>query len=71
MILRFIVRHNYFGLISKILSEEKRNKVIQVIADDKGLIAYEKKKGWYQTIDSIWKWQESGIFLKKVNFIAI
>ena len=45
MILRFIVRHNYFGLISKILSEEKRNKVIEVIADDKGLIAYEKKKG--------------------------
>ena len=35
-------RHKYFGLVWKILSKEKRNKVIEVIADGKGLIPFEK-----------------------------
>ena len=38
--LQFLVRHNYFGLDWKNLSEEKRNNLIEVIADGKGLTSY-------------------------------
>ena len=41
--LQCLVRHDYFGLVWKILSEEKGNKMIEVIADGKVLIPYEKK----------------------------
>ena len=40
--LQFLVRHNYFGLDWKSLSEEKRNNLIEVIADGKGLTSYKK-----------------------------
>ena len=47
--LQFLVRHDYFGLVWKILSKEKRNKVIEIIVDSKGFIPYEK----IITIDSL------------------
>ena len=67
MTLQFLLRHDYFGLNWKNLSEQKRNKVIEVIADAKGLIAYEK----VVTTNSLDFKPEIGSFLKTVNFIAI
>ena len=39
--LQVIVRHDYFGLVSNVLSEDQKN-ILQIITDEKGLIPYEK-----------------------------
>ena len=40
--MQFLVRHDYFGLIWKTLSNDKKEKVLDIIAAGEGIIPYEK-----------------------------
>ena len=64
--LQFLLRHDYFGLNWKNLSEQKRNKVIEVIADAKGLNAYEK----VVTTNSLDFKPEIGSFFENCKFYS-
>ena len=63
---QFLLNHDYFSTVWKDLSNNQRNKIIEIIVSGKGVIPYEK----IETIDSLSIRPEDGIFFSKDEFLA-
>ena len=65
--IQFLLNHNYFSTVWKELTNNQRNKIIEIIVSGKGVIPYEK----IETIDSLSIRPEDGIFFfQKMNFLV-
>ena len=58
---QFLTTHSYFSKVWQELSSDQKNKVIEIIIGDKGIIPYEK----IESIDSLQTTPEDGIFFSK------
>ena len=63
---QFLLNHDYFSTVWKDLSNNQRNKIIEIIVSGKGVIPYEK----IETIDSLSIRPEDGFFFQKMNFLV-
>ena len=59
--IQFLLNHDYFSTVWKDLSNNQRNKVIEIIVSGEGVIPYEK----IETIDSLSIRPEDRIFFFK------
>ena len=64
--IQFLLNHHYFSTIWTDLSNNQRNKIIEIIVSGKGVIPYEK----IETIDSLSIQPEDGIFFSKDEFCS-
>ena len=64
--IQFLLNHDYFSTVWKDLSNNQRNKIIEIIVSGKDVISYEK----IETIDSLSIRTEDGIFFQKMNFLV-
>ena len=60
------MNHDYFSTIWINLTNNQRNKIIEIIVSGKGVIPYEK----IETIDSLSSKPEDGIFFSKDEFFS-
>ena len=63
---QFLTTHSYFSKVSKELSSNQKNKVIEIIIGGKGIIPYEK----IESIDSLQITPKDGIFFSKDEFFS-
>ena len=64
--IQFLMNHDYFSTIWINLTNNQRNKIIEIIVSGKGVIPYEK----IETIDSLSSKPEDGIFFSKDEFFS-
>ena len=64
--IQFLMNHYYFSTVWKELTNNQRNKIIEIIVSGKGVIPYEK----IETIDSLSIRPEDGFFFQKMNFLV-
>ena len=63
---QFLLKHDYSSIVWKNLSDNQRNKIIEIIVSSKGVIPYEK----IETINSLDIKPEDGIFFSKDEFFS-
>ena len=63
---QFLLKHDYSSIVWKNLSDNQRNKIIEIIVSGKGVIPYEK----IETINSLDIKPEDGIFFSKDEFFS-
>ena len=64
--IQFLNNHDYFSTVWINLTNDQRNKIIEIIVSGKGVIPYEK----IETIDSLSCKPEDGIFFSKDEFFS-
>ena len=64
--IQFLINHDYFSTIWRNLTNNQRNKIIEIIVSGKGVIPYEK----IETIYSLTSKPEDGIFFSKDEFFS-
>ena len=64
--IQFLINYDYFSTIWKDLSNNQRNKIIEIIVSGKGVIPYEKT----ETIYSLLSKPNDGIFFSKDEFFS-
>ena len=63
---QFLTTHSYFSKVWKELSSDQKNKVLEIVIGDKGIIPCEK----IESIDSLQITPEDGIFFSKDEFFS-
>ena len=63
---QFLTTHSYLSKVGKELSSDQKNKVIEIIIGDKGIIPYKKM----ELIDSLQITPKDGIFFSKDEFFS-
>ena len=64
--IQLLLNHDYFSTVWKDLSNNQRNKIIEIIVSGKGVIPYEK----IETVDSLSIRPEDGFFFSKDEFFS-
>ena len=64
--IQLLLNHDYFSTVWTDLSNNQRNKIVEIIVSGKGVIPYEK----IETIDSLSIRPEDGIFFSKDEFFS-
>ena len=65
--IQFLLNHDYFSTVWKDLSNNQRNKIVEIIVSGEGVIPYEK----IETVDSLSIRPEDGYFFSKDDFFTL